>query len=374
MKTMLLPTTTSNVPTFDAEQSQDTIFVSIASYRDSECAKTVADVFAKALYPDRIHVGVCQQNEDGDEDCMNSMIAEKFRDHIRVLRLPASEARGPMYARALIEQELYQGEQYFLQIDSHTVFIDGWDAECIRELVACPSDRPVLTYYPDEYDIRKRQVSMNAQRQPVTFLTFRDFHPRFYFVQQDRSRCKTHPRQPLPSLFWAAGFSFTLGEAVREVPYDPNCPYLFLGEEISMAARLYTHGWDLFSPMKHIVFHYTPRHYRPTFWEQFYKRNGTCKVDPETREIRKAMERQSNARLLQLLETGELEQPYGLGTVRTLAQFQEHIGLDFVHRKMISQHARMGVLQNASVQEMKAKWGVGHEYQQAALPKQYGKK
>lgn len=40
-------------------------------------------------------------------------------------------------------------------------------------------------------------------------------------------------RSPL----WAAGFSFSDSSVLIDVPYDRFLPYLFFGEEVSMAAR-----------------------------------------------------------------------------------------------------------------------------------------
>jgi hypothetical protein len=41
----------------------------------------------------------------------------------------------------------------------------------------------------------------------------------------------------IPSPLWAAGFSFSDSSVLEDVPYDPLLPFLFFGEEISMAAR-----------------------------------------------------------------------------------------------------------------------------------------
>ncbi len=30
---------------------------------------------------------------------------------------------------------------------------------------------------------------------------------------------------------------------LQEVPFDPELPYLFMGEELLYSARLWTHGW-----------------------------------------------------------------------------------------------------------------------------------
>ena len=53
-----------------------------------------------------------------------------------------------------------------------------------------------------------------------------------------------------------------------QVPYDPHLPPLFFGEETSMAARLYTNGWDFFAPTQAVVYHLWSREYRHTFTVQ----------------------------------------------------------------------------------------------------------
>ena len=56
---------------------------------------------------------------------------------LRVLSPPqyvsvnASEAKGPTYGRAL-SQKLFAGQDFYLQIDSHTQFAPGWDRRLIE--------------------------------------------------------------------------------------------------------------------------------------------------------------------------------------------------------------------------------------------------
>jgi hypothetical protein len=62
-------------------------------------------------------------------------------------------------------------------------------------------------------------------------------------------RLPVEQHAPVPSLLWAAGFSFGRAAPWRElVPYDPRLLDLFFGEEPSTAARLWTHGFDCFAP------------------------------------------------------------------------------------------------------------------------------
>jgi hypothetical protein len=104
------------------ERNDTTIFVSISSFRDKLCPKTLFNIFTKASHPERITVGVVQQNEDSDIDCLKGyceLIAQSginfkrskkskgsaencpFSSNIRLDRRKASEAQGPTWARAL---------------------------------------------------------------------------------------------------------------------------------------------------------------------------------------------------------------------------------------------------------------------------------
>ena len=70
--------------------------------------------------------------------------------------------------------------------------------------------------------------------------------------------------------FFAAGFSFQKGHRLLNVPYDPYAAYLFDGEEMSMALRMFTHGYDFYAPDRDIAYHlYSPNanKIRPVFWE-----------------------------------------------------------------------------------------------------------
>ena len=65
--------------------------------------------------------------------------------------------------------------------------------------------------------------------------------------------------------FLAAGFLFTIGSFVEEVPYDPEL--YFFGEEIAMTLRAYTHGYDLFHPHQVLVWHDYVRSYATRHWD-----------------------------------------------------------------------------------------------------------
>jgi hypothetical protein len=71
---------------------------------------------------------------------------------IRVQHVDAKEATGPCWARYMTQQ-LYQGEEYYLSIDSHTRFIKHWDEMLVSLLHCCPSSKPIITTYPHDYEL-----------------------------------------------------------------------------------------------------------------------------------------------------------------------------------------------------------------------------
>lgn len=98
-------------PKSDSWKRPDTtIFLGISSYRDKRCPQTLKNYFTKAKYPERIRIGVVQQNAREDVDCVAEycklMDASEgpscpHYDKIRIVRVEAKLAAGPCYGRHL---------------------------------------------------------------------------------------------------------------------------------------------------------------------------------------------------------------------------------------------------------------------------------
>jgi len=392
--------------------SSETIFVSIPSYRDPELLDTVLDCFSKAACPYRINLGICQQNERNDQDLEKVLFSAmhcnnmdpKLVDRVRIISMSASEAKGPMFARAAIEQELYSNEKYFLMIDSHTWFAPDWDMTLIKQLAACNSSKPILTAYPPDYRKRAKENNNHANSNNVnanvnadattnhadnvnvnvkannamnidssvtissskttssdlpTFMRLKRFHRIHGFPELEGPHFRTVMSTPCPALFWGACLSFSYGALHTEVPMDPNYPYVFIGEEIAMAARYFTHGWDLFHPNAVVLKHRWKRE-RPTFWEQF---RGLS----TQHQARQEQEKFSYGRLKQLFR---LKAPrandlslgkYDLGTKRTIDDYSLWCGVDFL-LCYGSPHAFLGVSLQPTEEEILAKFDSLTEY------------
>ncbi|CAE8584848.1 unnamed protein product, partial [Polarella glacialis] len=247
------------------------IFVSIPSYRDPECQYTVVDLFNKASKPGRVHIGICWQADEEEDGRCFLIKPEGYALQVRTLFIHHSKARGPCYARALIQQELYKGEDYYLQLDSHYRMAPGWDEELIRQLDLCRerSERPILTTYPSSYTLPEDyqpggpdSAQLHPNAHPVVVCA-REFGAADGFLRIGGKLCKEEllKGQPPLALFWAAGFAFSDASVLKEVPYDKGLEDLFFGEEPGMAARLWTSGWDFFTPTKVMGYHlWTRKH------------------------------------------------------------------------------------------------------------------
>lgn len=77
-------------------------------------------MLAKAKHPQRVFVGTVQQIYEFHEACWHTGLP--WKEQIRSITVPFSDAKGPTNARHLAAK-LYRGEDYFMQIDSHTSFI-----------------------------------------------------------------------------------------------------------------------------------------------------------------------------------------------------------------------------------------------------------
>jgi hypothetical protein len=50
------------------------------------------------------------------------------------IHIESKHAKGPLYARHVIQKNLYKNEDYYLQIDSHMRFEKNWDETVIEQL------------------------------------------------------------------------------------------------------------------------------------------------------------------------------------------------------------------------------------------------
>lgn len=300
------------------------IFVHIPSYRDRECQWTVRDLFEQASHPGRVFVGICWQTEpEEDADCF---LVETRPEQVRSVHFHIREARGLGWARQHA-RSLWQDEEYSLQIDSHMRFVPGWDERMLALLAACDSPDPVLTGYPPGYT----PPDHRHERQRPHVQCIKRFLPSGIL----EFTCLPVPdgvggERPLPTAACAGGFIFGSSRILRDVPFDAEI--YFNGEEPSLAVRLWTHGFDLYSPRETVIYHYYRREDGSRHWNDYKDAHALQK---RTLRRLKALCEPAACPLEEVAELGV----YGLGSRRSLAEYEAFSGVNFAGRT-IAAYAR----------------------------------
>lgn len=240
---------------------KDTIFISIASYRDINCNATIKSIYENAKYPENIYVGICQQNKDTDLDSLHDI----SNNNIKITRIDYTEAKGAVYARYLASK-LWDNQEYFLQIDSHTIFIKNWDIVCIQSIKNLKkiSDKPIISHYPRDYP--DKDIS-NKDMFYVTYIKYLKYikNENFKIVQYEGARFIDTKNTFIKTPFVTGNFLFLESKFLKEIPYDNTLDYLHHGEEILHSLRFYTYGYDVYVPNQNIIYHYY-LHDEPKIW------------------------------------------------------------------------------------------------------------
>lgn len=295
-----------------------TIFVQIAAYRDPQLIPTIKNMLENAKRPKNIRLGIARQfhPEDGFDDLSEFDGDKRFR----ILDIPYEESTGVCWARNLTQQ-LYEGEDYTLQIDSHMRFEKDWDdtlIKMIKQLQKKGHKKPLLTGYVSSFD--PENDPQGRVNEPWR-MAFDRFTPEgvVFFLPETIPGWK-ELKEPVPARFYSAHFAFTLGQFSTEVQHDPE--FYFHGEEISISVRAFTHGYDLFHPHKVVIWHEYTRKGRTKQWDddkEWHKRNTACHI--------------KNRQLLGVdgeVYSGDTSQYFG--TERTIRDYERYAGLLFSKR------------------------------------------
>jgi [Skp1-protein]-hydroxyproline N-acetylglucosaminyltransferase len=294
-------------------RKDDSIFISLASFRDHLLSDTLKGAFDQAKYPEKLYVGAIVQNcfglkpyegeegvqcrtgaqvvgknkqgrdttkvsdappdRNGIEEFCNSPQHKQYCDNgqVRVLYLHENESLGPAMAR-YYASKLWGGETYFVQTDSHLEFYQDWDELYTNELKATKAyPKSVLSSYPPGFQKENGGI-LEGKSTPGARLCTCEFSSSD--VESKIIRINTgvgyHGEEERPTQipFIAAGFFFASAEFLVDVPFDPYMPWCFMGEEIMLSMRAWTSGWSIYAPRNNWIAHqYRPgRMGLPKFW------------------------------------------------------------------------------------------------------------
>ena len=298
---------------------KDKIFVQIASYRDPQMIPTIEDMLAKASHPENLVFGLCWQYDETED------ITKYDNDpRFRVSKHHYSESQGLGWARH-ITNTLYNGEKYTLQIDSHHRFVQGWDDICLEDYKQAKkhSKKPIITTYCTPFNPNDNESTWNpvpCLMSQYEFSGDKLLMSMPYYIQDYKER-----KHIIKARTISGHFYFTSGDFVKEVPYDPDIYFGGYTEETTLSVRAFTNGYDFFSPHRMVMWHEYTRNYRPKHWDDHGKESQTKKTSGERDIFARNKTRQLFEQEDHNINMGE----YGLGTKRSLRDYEVYGGFDF---------------------------------------------
>ena len=296
------------------------IFIQIPSYRDFELNKTIADAIDKASGANCLSFGIHSCVLFAGEIEVKTSYPEWVTIHSATSIAPKNIG---VNASRHIANKFYGGEDYYLQIDSHMRFVKDWDTTLIEGIVKYQNmglSKPLITQYPPAYTYEDDGTEKHHYAEPFyqcgiwfeeNIQQFRDT-----LIPTQTAKVISDNCGFIKSV--SGGFIFTIGEFAN---ITPNQKIAFWGEEPLIAARAFTHGFDLVMPFAHNVCHLY--HSQQSFAKT--RRHHVWQDFPEIWGVMDTESKQEYKRIFSERIVGE----GALGAQRTLEDYEEFSGLNF---------------------------------------------
>jgi hypothetical protein len=166
-------------------------FISKKNQDGKRCGKTIAQLFEKAKDPNKVFIGLIEQNSETDLFCLEAYCQEHGvdiyqkksirkdttkiltttrkkscprMDQIRTLAVHHVDAKGPSYARSLARKVL-GNEEFCLQIDAHTDVVSEWDDKLQHEWAATGNEFGIISTVPAALSERETLAVNTVPRQ-----------------------------------------------------------------------------------------------------------------------------------------------------------------------------------------------------------------
>jgi hypothetical protein len=297
------------------------IFIQITSYHDHELEKTIKNAILKSSGETKLIFGV--HSIFYKENAWIETV--KQIPNVKLVESKAPDNLGMGLGRS-IAHDLYSGEDYYFQIDAHSRFDQNWDTFLINEINTHKSNgfnKPLITQYPKRFWYKGDEEKIREHKEVVTQFYWKD-KQRFKNNRMPMQGTVLNPKGNIFSISVSGGSIFTEGEFLK-----PNKLIFSDGEEIFIAARAYTNGYNMFVPSNMFMYHlyYSPegknkRRLVPSDWPQ------------QTADLN-----QLSVNEIRLVLTGQgIIGEERLGSERTLSEYGKFCGLDFTSGEILENY------------------------------------
>jgi len=324
----------------NGKMKTNNIFINVASYNEEDLFDTIDTAFSKASFPENIYVGACLQYTDNEYPDFSSFL------NVKTIKIEGLVGAGLGVARGL-SSTLYDNEEYYLQIDAHTVFKNGWDETLIRNYKELNKtiDKPIISSYVPYYykDIESgEKITMSKNQDWEGYYTswslvsksspdaigmqdkenYYNFAYNIEALDSPAAKIANFENSNYEEQYFIAGhFLFTSGSFVEDVKYDPLLAY---HEENAIAMIAWTRGYRIFNMKDHVL--WTRAMYAGEDSQNSWKRkyiekdeNGECFRDKVIRGTLR------NKDIL----TGKVIGEYGSPSLELLKEYEKLAKVDY---------------------------------------------
>jgi hypothetical protein len=294
------------------------IFISVVSYKDTELVPTIKSLIVGADNPEDLHFAVVSQdNKENHPDL-------SFVKNLSYLKMDFRQSKGAGYARKLAI-EMYDNQDFFLQIDSHMRAAPEWDTK-IKKMYKKSTEiantkKIIMSQYPAAYEIHtdKKEHFVQDHEELWSIPTWSRVHNRDNGSWSSRRERFDDLSRPHPSHTILAGYLFAPANFIEEIPYDERIS--FMGEELCIAIRAYTRGWQIYAPNEMLFWHFYKRKRSPKVWDQ---------IEDTKRPLKWIEMEMESKRIQKNILTGKEKGIFGIGDYDKYLEYQELIGINFV--------------------------------------------
>jgi hypothetical protein len=232
--------------------SDKTIFIGIAAFNEVDVISTIENCLEHAVYPDRLYFGLALQYCDMEKPVINF-------PNVRSIDIAYGTGFGVCPTRSLAIQ-LYDDQDFYLQLDGHMKFDQGWDEYLIdvfNQATNAGYEKPLFTNYVPWWCYEEDMSVANyspASEIRCGVMKFSDELGRNIPQQEGKPVDWEYKQHDFAEHHgFSAHFAFADASFIKDVP--PDTDYMFYGEEPTTALRAWTRGYRIFSVKKATVWH-----------------------------------------------------------------------------------------------------------------------
>lgn len=305
------------------------ILVSMAAWEDTHLVDTMHKVLQSATHPENIVFGL-GLNYEVEPDFSD------FSNTIKIVRDKDVADGKPGIIRIREEiRKLVTDEEYFLGIDAHADFIDGWDQSLINdidELTANGEKRIIsrqATAIVQEKKNRKTSWSMQGG-----FKSFGiDGRPQEVMLEQLKEKNLMVNEKYFLNYYISCNFIFAKTESFKEIRFPAYHRFPF--EEPEQSLTTFCNGYDVVSPLADYIVTYAANDikYNFPYDEKWWKFVGTDRNNPSHwAKIWIVDDEDMELEVRKLLITGENKYYSLKNSPRSIEDFYRVLGLENRHR------------------------------------------